>query len=109
MNSQVRLKILRAGVDQPIDFVVTRAIVHRPPVALRLPTDGGKLVVEAIGTWPILDFEKAKAVALTAAARDEFYVDGADHTRVAFIRDATGKVSAAILNPGPWQQRGERY
>ena len=109
MNSQVRLKILRAGLDQPINFVVTRAVVHRPPVALRVRTDGGKLVVEAIGTWPILDFEKGKPVALTPAARDEFYVDGADHTRVVFVRDATGKVLAAILNPGPWQQRGERY
>ena len=108
-NSQVRLKIRRAGMEQPIDLVVTRAIVYRPPVALRVRTDAGKLMAEAIGTWPILDFEKGKAVALTAASNDEFYVDGADHTRVVFVRDATAKVLAAILNPGPWQQRGERY
>jgi len=110
INSQVRLKILRPGADHPIDIVVTRAIIHHPPVALQVQIDAGKLVVEAVGTWPILDFEKSKPVVLTAASDDEFYVDGGgDHTRIAFIRDAAGKVSGAILNPGPWEQRGARY
>jgi hypothetical protein len=71
--------------------------------------EAGKLVVEAIGTWPILDFEKGKPVELTPVSNDEFYVDGADHTRVAFVRDAAGKISGAILNPGPWEQRGARH
>jgi C-terminal processing protease CtpA/Prc len=109
INSQVRLKILRPGVDNPIDIVVTRATVQHPPVALQVQIDAGKLVVEAIGTWPILDFEKDKPVVLTAVSNDEFYVDGGDHTRIAFVRDAAAKVSGAILNPGPWEQRGARY
>jgi hypothetical protein len=28
-----------------------------------------------------------------------------DHTRIAFIRDAAGKVNGAVLNPGPWEPR----
>ena len=39
-------------------------------------------------------------------ASDEFYVQSSDHTRIAFTRDAVGKVDGAVLNPGPWQQRG---
>jgi CubicO group peptidase (beta-lactamase class C family) len=109
INSQVRLKILRPGVDHRIDIVVTRATVHHPAVALKVQIDAGKLMVEAIGTWPILDFEKGKPVVLTAASHDEFFVDSDDHTRIAFVRDATGKVSGAILNPGSREQRGERY
>ena len=38
----------------------------------------------------------------------EFYVDGGDRTRIAFIRDPAGNVIGAILNPGPWEQRGRR-
>jgi hypothetical protein len=29
---------------------------------------------------------------------------GAHHTRIAFVRDAQGKVSGFVLNPGPWEQ-----
>jgi hypothetical protein len=39
-------------------------------------------------------------------SRDEFYVERGDHTRIAFIRDAAGKINGAVLNPGPWEQRG---
>jgi hypothetical protein len=88
---------------------------NRVSVSQRLPTrlvklqvqiDAGKLVIEATGSWPVLDFEKGKLVVLAAASNDEFYVDGGDHTRIAFVRNATGKVSGAVLNPGPWQQDG---
>jgi hypothetical protein len=39
-------------------------------------------------------------------ANDEFHVESGDHTRIAFLRDAAGKVNGAVLNPGPWEQRG---
>ena len=106
IDSQVRLRISRAGQGDPIDIAVTRAIIRSPAVVLQVQIDAGKLVVEATGSWPVLDFEKGKPVVLTAASSDEFYVDGGDHTRIAFVRSATGKVSGAVLNPGPWQQDG---
>jgi len=108
VNSQVRLKILRPGHDDPIDVVVTRAAIHPPTIILQVQVDAGKLVIEATGAWPILDFEKGKPVVLRAASNEEFYVDGGDHTRIAFVRDSTGKVSGAILDPGPSEQRGSR-
>jgi hypothetical protein len=43
---------------------------------------------------------------MAAVANDEFRVEGGDHTRIAFLRDAAGKVNGAVLNPGPWEQRG---
>lgn len=109
INSQVRLKISRPGHDDPMDIVVTRATIHPPTIILQVQIDAGKLVVEATGAWPILDFEKGKPVVLRAASNEEFYVDGGDHTRIAFVRDSTGKVTGAILDPGPSQQRGSRY
>ena len=63
------------------------------------------LVAEATGAWPILEFEKGTATPLVATSADEFTVDGEDHTRIAFVRDAAGKVSGLILNPGPWEQK----
>jgi hypothetical protein len=104
VNSQVRLKISRAGLDNPIDIAVTRATIST--VVLQVQIDAGKLMVEATGSWPVLDFEKGKPVVLTAASSDEFYVDSGDHTRIAFVRNASGKVSGAVLNPGPWEQEG---
>lgn len=48
------------------------------------------------------------AVAAAAMSSTEFYVDNGDHTRIAFVRDSAGKVSGAVLNPGPRQQSGVR-
>jgi hypothetical protein len=38
----------------------------------------------------------------------EFSVEAADHTRIAFVRDAAGKIAGAVLNPGPLQQAGAK-
>lgn len=62
-------------------------------------------MAEATGTWPILEFERGKATPLVAISSSEFTADHEDHTRVAFVRDRTGKVSGLILNPGPWEQK----
>ena len=107
-NSQVQLKISRTGLDDPIEFAITRAIIRVPAVELQVRIDAGKLVVEETGPWPVLDFEKGKPVVVMAASDSEFYVDGGDHTRIAFVRDAAGKVSGAVLNPGRWEQKGVR-
>jgi CubicO group peptidase (beta-lactamase class C family) len=107
-NSQVRLKLSRAGLDDPVELAITRAIIYVPAVELQVRIDAGKLVIEATGPWPVLDFEKGKSVAVMAASDREFYVDGGDHTRIAFVRDPAGKVLGAVLNPGRWEQKGVR-
>jgi CubicO group peptidase (beta-lactamase class C family) len=107
-NSQVRLKISRTGLDDPIELAITRAIIRVSGIELQIRIEAGKLVVEETGPWPVLDFEKGKPVAVMAASDSEFYVDGGDHTKIAFTRDSAGKVSGAVLNPGRWEQKGVR-
>ena len=75
-------------------------------VQLQIAVADGKLVVKATGAWSILDFDKGQPTPVAARSRDEFQVESGDHTRIAFIRDTSGKVNGAVLNPGPWEQRG---
>lgn len=105
VNSQTRLKISRAQ-DAPMSITITRAPIYVPGAELQVKIDAGSLVVEATGVWPILDFEKGRPVPLKAISGSEFYVDDGDHTRITFVRDSTGKVAGAVLNAGPWEQRG---
>ena len=49
----------------------------------------------------IVEFESGKATPLLATSSNEFTVDDEDRTRLAFVRDAVGKVSGLVLNPGP--------
>jgi hypothetical protein len=107
-GSRLRLKISRAGQQSPIETTLTRVPITIQGVEVEVRVDGGKLIAEATGRWPVLDFEKGKPVTLAPASESEFYVDGGDHTRIAFARDAEGKVLRAVLNPGPWQLTGVR-
>jgi CubicO group peptidase (beta-lactamase class C family) len=106
VNSQTRLKISRAQ-DAPIEIAVTRVPIYIPGVELQVKVDAGNLVAEATGPLPILDFEKGKIVRLKAISRIEFYVDNLDHTRITFVRNSSGNVASAVLNAGPWEQRGQ--
>jgi hypothetical protein len=103
-NTTIKMKIVRKGQDSAIDLSVVRASRRANTVQLQLRLEQGKLVAEAAGVWPILEFEKGTATPLVATSSNEFTVDDDDHTRIAFVRDAAGKVSGLILNPGPWQQ-----
>ena len=38
-----------------------------------------------------------------ATSDTEFRYEGGDHTRLAFVRDAAGKVTGVVLNSGPWE------
>ena len=62
--------------------------------------------MEATGGWSILDFDKGRPTPVAVRSKDEFHVESGDHTRLAFTRDVAGKVNGAVLNPGPWEQRG---
>jgi membrane-associated protease RseP (regulator of RpoE activity) len=107
-NSLVRLKLSRTSLDDSVELAITRAVIYVAAVELQVRIDAGKLMIEATGPWPVLDFEKGKPVAVMAASDREFCVDGGDHTRIAFVRDLGGKVSGAVLNPGRWEQKGVR-
>ena len=106
VNAAIKFKIIRATQIGPLVVAFAREAVPAQSVALQVSVVDGKLVVEATGQWSILDFDKGRPTPVAIRSRDEFYVESGDHTRIAFIRDASGKVNGAVLNPGTWEQRG---
>ena len=108
VGSKVELKILHSGQNTSNEITLTRTPPRSREVELRVHVDNGMLVANSVGAWPVLDFEKGRPVRIQPMSNSEFYVDGGDHTRLAFIRDSAGKLSEAILNPGPWELRGRR-
>jgi CubicO group peptidase (beta-lactamase class C family) len=106
VNATVKLKITRQAQNDPLVVAFAREAVPFRSVQLQIGVADGKLVVKAIGGWSILDFDKGQPTPVAARSTDEFCVEGGDHTRIAFVRDAAGKVNGAVLNPGPWEQRG---
>jgi CubicO group peptidase (beta-lactamase class C family) len=106
VNAAIKLKIIRATQSDPLVVAFAREAVPEHSVALQVRVADGKLVVEATGGWSILDFDKGRPTPVAVRSKDEFHVESGDRTRIAFTRDAAGKVNGAVLNPGPWEQRG---
>jgi hypothetical protein len=104
-GSKAELTITREGQDRPIDITIVREPIRLRSL-LRVQVQGDGLAVEAIGGRQVFEFQRAKPRAVIPYSDTEFYVDGRYHTRIAFTRDATGKVLGAVLNPGRWQQKG---
>ena len=106
-GSKAELTITREGQDRPIDIAIVREAIRLRSL-LRVRAEGGSLSVEAIGGRQVFEFQRAKPLTVIPSSGTEFYVEGRYHTRIAFTRDAGGKVSGAILNPGRWEQKGVR-
>lgn len=106
VNAAIKFKIIRATQSGPLVVAFAREAVPAQSVALQVSVVDGKLVVEATGQWSILDFDKGQPTPVAVRSKDELQVESGDHTRIAFVRDAAGKVNGAVLNPGPWEQRG---
>jgi hypothetical protein len=106
VNATIKLKITRQAQNDPLVVAFAREAVPLRSVQLQIRVADGKLVVKARGDWSVLDFEKGQPTPVAVLSRDQFYVESGDHTRIAFTRDAAGKVNGAVLNPGPWEQRG---
>jgi hypothetical protein len=75
-------------------------------VILQVSEEQGALEVLALGK-NAFEFGTAKPVPLVPTSDSDFYVDSRYRTHLAFdLQD--GKVAAAVLNPGPWEQRGHK-
>jgi CubicO group peptidase (beta-lactamase class C family) len=108
VNTKVRLRIVRNGQDGPIEVSLVRARIRLPGAAdLQVVNKDGHLLIEASGDLPILDFEKGAAITVIPMSNNEFFVDGGEHTRIAFLRDGADPMRL-VLNPGPWQITGQR-
>jgi CubicO group peptidase (beta-lactamase class C family) len=108
-NTEVSLRIVRKGQDGPIEVPLVRArILPQGTVGLQVVNKDGRLLIEASGNLPVLDFEKGAAIPVVPMSNNEFFVDGGDHTRLAFLRDGADAPMRLVLNPGPWQITGQR-
>ena len=105
VNTTIKMKIVHKGQESASDLGLVRGVRRANAVQLQLRVEQDKLVAEATGAWPILEFEKGKTTPLVATSSSEFTVDDEDRTRIGFVRDAAGKVSGLILNSGPWEQK----
>jgi hypothetical protein len=105
VNTESRLRIVRKGQDEPIGLTIVRAPIRVAGADLQVAFKDGKLQIEGRGALPVLDFEQGAVVPMSS---NEFRVDGGDHTRMAFLHDGAGKPTGLVLNPGPWQIRGQR-
>jgi CubicO group peptidase (beta-lactamase class C family) len=108
IDTPVRLKILRKDQDNPVEVSIARKSIQPSGAQLEARIEDGRLVINALGPWPFLDFDIRKPIVMQPTSDLEFYVDGGDNTRVEFITDQSGKVTGAILNPGPRQIKGFR-
>jgi CubicO group peptidase (beta-lactamase class C family) len=108
VDTRVRLRIVRKGQDGPIEMPLVRAPIRLQTADLQVAVKDGMLLIEANGTLPVLDFEQGVPVAVVATSRNEFFVEGGDHTRLAFLSEAGGRATGMVLNPGPWQITGQR-
>jgi hypothetical protein len=89
-------------------YLPVRAQIRLQGVAdLQVVNKDDHLLIEASGDLPVLDFEKGAAIPVVPMSNHEFFVDGGDHTRLAFLRDGAGPMRL-VLNPGPWQITGQR-
>jgi CubicO group peptidase (beta-lactamase class C family) len=110
VNTRIRLRIVRRGQENPIEVPIVRALIRRAGTAadLAVAVKDGWLLLEASGELPVLDFAKGAAIKALPMSSNEFFVDGGDHTRIAFLSEGGGRATGVVLNPGPWQITGRR-
>jgi len=110
VNTSIRLRIARKGQDEPIELTIVRAPIRLQGAGadLHVGVRDGKLQIEADGALPLLDFEKGAPITVVPMSSNAFFVDGGDHTRLAFLRDGPDQAMRLVLNPGPWQIAGQR-
>ena len=101
-GTQVRFKVLRGDQD-PRNVTIVRAPIRPPGARIEVRVEDDALAISAKGKWDVLNFEKGKTIPARPTSNSEFVVEDDDHTRLAFVRDGAGKITGAVLNPGPWQ------
>lgn len=107
-DTEVRLRITRKGLAEPLAYKLVREPIRLPGAQLEVAISKGRLTVGAMGLWAVLDLEKGQPVPATAVSTTEFLIEDADRARLAFISNAAGKVTGLVLNPGPSEIRADK-
>lgn len=105
VGSSAKLRLRRKDQTTPLDIALMRE-ANKPILEVR--AEEGRLVVEAVGGGDLFELKRGKPIVVIPLSETAFYVDGRYRTQIIFVKDASGKVSGAILNPGPWEQKGVR-
>ena len=78
-----------------------------PDALFKVTISNRKLVLDP-GRIEFFDLEPNRPVTLQTVSTTEFYIESRYHTRISFERDASGKITRGLINPGRWQQSGVR-
>jgi hypothetical protein len=89
-----------------LELTIVRARIWPRAADLEVAINHARLLVTATGTLSVLDFAKGAPVAVGAFSGNEFFVDGGDHTHLAFPRDGTVPTMRLVFNPGPLADHG---
>jgi hypothetical protein len=106
-GSRVELTITRNDQALPANITVVREAIRLRPL-LSVQVKEGSLVIEAIGGRQVSECQPPRPLNVVPISDTEFFVPGRYHTRIVFTKDAAGKASGAVLNPGRWEQKGVR-
>jgi hypothetical protein len=80
---------VRKGQDAPTKLMIVRAVIRSQGAGpdLQVAVKDGKLRIETSGALPVLEFEKGAPIMVIPMSSNKFFVDGGDHTCIAFLRD----------------------
>jgi CubicO group peptidase (beta-lactamase class C family) len=75
-GTTARLRVERKAQDAPIEVAIVRALIRLAGADLQVAVNDGKLMIEANGELPVLDFDKGAPVAVTAFSENGFRQTG---------------------------------
>jgi L-aminopeptidase/D-esterase-like protein len=78
-----------------------------PNAVMTVTSDGGELWA-SLNKYGYFDLRKDKKTKLMALSDTDFYIAGRYATRLSFVPDSSGRMTSALVDPGPWQQTGVR-
>jgi L-aminopeptidase/D-esterase-like protein len=78
-----------------------------PNAVLKITVEEDRLVADP-HMKAFFDLRPQERSILLPISQSEFYIESPYHTRLSFRRDTSGQVTAALINPGNWQQTGVR-
>jgi L-aminopeptidase/D-esterase-like protein len=78
------------------------------PNAVMTVASGDGLLSARLNKFGFFDLHKGDNSRLIPLSDSDFYIAGRYRTRVSFTRAAGGRVTGALVDPGPWQQAGTR-
>jgi hypothetical protein len=78
------------------------------PNAMMTVTSADGQLWASLNKFGFFDLRKDNKTKLNTLSGSDFYIAGRYTMRLSFVRDRSGEVTGAGVDPGPWQQAGFR-